>query len=430
MSAELHKLGEVLRSAREAKGVELGRVERDTKIRARYLAALESGEYRELPGAVYTKGFLRNYGLYLGLDPEYLIDLYRLETGATRSERRSMPAPPRPLAARRSRAFVVTPGAVVAALLTVLVASLLYYFVHEFVTFAGTPDLRIIAPAGDVAAYHDREYTIRGVTAPNSRVVVTNADRQSPQGLADGQGNFAITVKLVPGSNLITVVASDPVTKRDSEPISRTINVVSAVPSAAPEQQLAVDRPGNRTSVSGPLKVTGRGTAGAKLTVSARLVSAAKPTFTVTDANGRPVKLPAAAQASPRPVTVQVAADGTFSATMTLPPGTWNVSVAGPGGAGTPVVRRVTVTSAAGLSGALAISGGPSYIEIDQDGKPKAGVSGGISQPGQRIGLTAKSQLRIRAGNAGAVDVTINGLHIGRMGGSGAVVEWRVTLNP
>jgi cytoskeletal protein RodZ len=53
-----------------AKGVDLYRAERDTKIRARYLGALERGDYKELPGAVYTKGFLRNYALYLGLDPE------------------------------------------------------------------------------------------------------------------------------------------------------------------------------------------------------------------------------------------------------------------------------------------------------------------------------------------------------------------------
>ena len=94
----VHKLGEVLRTAREAKGVDLTRVERDTKIRERYLSALERGEYRELPGAVYTKGFLRNYGAYLGLDPEYLIDLYRLE--ATGRHRRA-PRAARPAAADR-----------------------------------------------------------------------------------------------------------------------------------------------------------------------------------------------------------------------------------------------------------------------------------------------------------------------------------------
>src|SRR5690348_18345054 len=61
-------LPERLYAARERKGVDLYRAERDTKIRARYLAALERGEYGELQGDVYTKGFLRNYATYLGLE--------------------------------------------------------------------------------------------------------------------------------------------------------------------------------------------------------------------------------------------------------------------------------------------------------------------------------------------------------------------------
>ena len=74
-------LPERLLTARERKGVDLYRAERDTKIRARYLAALERGDYRELPGAVYTKGFLRNYALYLGLDPDEVLLQWRRERG-------------------------------------------------------------------------------------------------------------------------------------------------------------------------------------------------------------------------------------------------------------------------------------------------------------------------------------------------------------
>ena len=105
-------LPEVLRAARERKGVDLYRAERDTRIRVRYLAALERGDYRELPGSVYTKGFLRNYALYLGLDPEEILGLWRRERGdVTRSEpviiaRRSLPAPARTLS--------VSPSVVVA----------------------------------------------------------------------------------------------------------------------------------------------------------------------------------------------------------------------------------------------------------------------------------------------------------------------------
>ena len=143
-----NKLGEVLRTAREARDVDLARVERDTKIRARYLQALEDGDYAELPGAVYTKGFLRNYGAYLGLDTEYLIDLYRLESSQPTTEKPTVPTPPRPISTRRSRPLIVTPGVIMAALLTVGVAIFIVYIAVELVTFARTPELDITDAGG------------------------------------------------------------------------------------------------------------------------------------------------------------------------------------------------------------------------------------------------------------------------------------------
>jgi cytoskeletal protein RodZ len=221
---DLTKLGEVLRTAREARFIDLARVERDTKIRVRYLSALERGDYRDLPGAVYTKGFLRNYGLYLGLDPEYLVDLYRLELGSA-VDRPAAPVPPRPIAARQGRSLVVTSGAVAAVILTVLVVAFVVYLVAEFVTFARTPDLRITDPAGDVVSYTGMEYAIHGVTEPRS-TITTEGLRQNPTTTADGQGQFTVTVGLVPGANVITLVASDPLTGRDSAPVRRTITVI------------------------------------------------------------------------------------------------------------------------------------------------------------------------------------------------------------
>ena len=229
------KLGTVLRTAREARFIDLVRVERDTKIRVRYLTALEQGDYRDLPGSVYTRGFIRNYGLYLGLDPEYLVDLYRLETGSG-VERPTMPSARRPMAARQGRSLVVTSGAVAAAILTILVVAFVVYLVGEFVTFARTPDLRITDPAGDVAAWQGTEYTIRGVTEPNS-TVTTDGLRQNPSTTADAQGAFSVQVGLVPGANVITLVASDPLTGRDSAAVRRTITVVPApvpTPSTTP----------------------------------------------------------------------------------------------------------------------------------------------------------------------------------------------------
>jgi len=218
------KLGEVLRSAREAKFIDLARVERDTKIRLHHLAALERGDYRALPAAVYTKGFLRNYGLYLGLDPEYLVDLYRLESGFA-IDRPLSPVRPRPVTERQGRPFVVSSGAVVAAILSVLVLAFVVYLVGEFVTFGRTPQLRITDPAGDIAGYTGREYTIRGATEPNS-TITTEGLRQNPTAKADARGAFSLAVQLAPGANVVTLTASDPLTGRDSAAVRRTITVV------------------------------------------------------------------------------------------------------------------------------------------------------------------------------------------------------------
>ncbi len=226
------KLGTVLRTAREARFIDLARVERDTKIRVRYLSALERGDYRDLPGSVYTRGFLRNYGLYLGLDPEYLIDLYRLESGIA-AERPSMPAPPRPMSERQGRPLVVSSGAITATILTILVLALVAYVVGELLIFSGTPDLRITDPAADLLAYEGTEYTIRGVTEPNS-TITTQGLRQNPGTTADAEGAFSVRVGLVPGANVITLVANDPLTGRDSAEVRRTITVVTATPSQVP----------------------------------------------------------------------------------------------------------------------------------------------------------------------------------------------------
>ncbi len=205
-----NKLGEVLRTAREARDVDLARVERDTKIRARYLQALEDGDYAELPGAVYTKGFLRNYGAYLGLDTEYLVDLYRLESSQPTSEKPTVPTPPRPISTRRSRPLVVTPGVIMAALLTVGVAIFIIYIA------ARAGDVRAHTGAGHHGAggrragYEQLEYTIIGITEPNCARSPSTGLRENPTVDADANGNFTIVVGLVPGSNVITLEAQRP----------------------------------------------------------------------------------------------------------------------------------------------------------------------------------------------------------------------------
>ena len=425
MTEGVHKLGEVLRAARETKGVDLTRVERDTKIRERYLSALERGEYRELPGSVYTKGFLRNYGSYLGLDPEYLIDLYRLETSVA-TERPRVPSPPRPIATRGSRAFVITPGLVFAAVLTIGVGAFIAYLGYELVTFAREPELRITDPPTNVSAYTETTMTVRGETEPNAQVVVSNLT-ENPTVTADAEGHFEVTVELLPGSNVIELKARDGTTGRDSETERRTVVVVDDVagsPSPA-AVALSLDQPAADATLTGPVPVTGTGAPSAQLTAVATLVSAAAPNFSVTDASGTAVTLRPAAPVAPEPLAITADAAGAFSGSLPLAPGAWEIAVSAAGADS--VTRRVNVQPGTGLAGTLQLVDGESYLEVEIDGTPLAGISGGIIAAGQTIQLSAQGDIRVRAGNAGAVRITLNGINIGAMGGNGAVVEWRIT---
>ncbi|MDK2872278.1 MAG: cytoskeleton protein RodZ [Desulfomicrobiaceae bacterium] len=68
MQEELQAIGQILREAREAKGLSLAEVEARTKISIPVLGALEEGDTSRLPHPVYAKGFLRSYAGLLGLD--------------------------------------------------------------------------------------------------------------------------------------------------------------------------------------------------------------------------------------------------------------------------------------------------------------------------------------------------------------------------
>jgi cytoskeletal protein RodZ len=70
-------IGATLREARMRAKIDINEVETRTKIRAKYLRAIENEEWSLLPGDVYVKSFLRTYADYLGLDSRQLIDDYK-----------------------------------------------------------------------------------------------------------------------------------------------------------------------------------------------------------------------------------------------------------------------------------------------------------------------------------------------------------------
>lgn len=69
-------------SMRLKKGVSLEDISRTTRIRVRYLAAIERGDFAALPGGVYSTSYVRQYAHAIGADEDEMLDRYRRATGS------------------------------------------------------------------------------------------------------------------------------------------------------------------------------------------------------------------------------------------------------------------------------------------------------------------------------------------------------------
>jgi hypothetical protein len=150
-------IGATLREARMRARIDMSEVEVGTKIRAKYLRALENEEWDLLPGPVYVKSFLKTYGDFLGLDSRLLVDEFKRRyerpsdheiraMATTARERDRRPAP-----SRRISSVLLTPRAVIVLALVVIVAALYVIGNQNGKTPAGSGK---IAPANTTGTHH------------------------------------------------------------------------------------------------------------------------------------------------------------------------------------------------------------------------------------------------------------------------------------
>jgi hypothetical protein len=113
------EIGNSLREARRRRRIEIAQAEQATKIRGKYLRALEEEQFALLPAETYVRGFLRAYAEYLGLDGQLYVDEYDSRFVATDAHR-----PPRgshPHRGRRAETIVVLAVLAAIAVATIVV---------------------------------------------------------------------------------------------------------------------------------------------------------------------------------------------------------------------------------------------------------------------------------------------------------------------
>jgi len=103
------EIGSSLREARERQKLELSEIERETRIRSRYLQALEEDRFDRLPAPAYAKGFLRTYADYLGLDAQRFVDEYNARFAPAEEPQAAAPVRIRRPGRLRRRLVIGTP---------------------------------------------------------------------------------------------------------------------------------------------------------------------------------------------------------------------------------------------------------------------------------------------------------------------------------
>jgi cytoskeletal protein RodZ len=130
----MFEIGATLREARERRQLTWEQVEADTKIRAKYLRALEEEEFDSLPSGTYVRGFLRAYASYLGLDGRLFVDEYASRFGTRHDDELFRRRRERPMTQPRESS-----SAVLVALIAVVAIGVLFFVAWRFGPGEATP---------------------------------------------------------------------------------------------------------------------------------------------------------------------------------------------------------------------------------------------------------------------------------------------------
>ncbi len=203
-------IGEVLRTARKDHGFSPQQLSGMTKIDVRYIEAIEANDFKNLPSATFTKGFVRNLAISLGKDPDEWVAILRRDYQTT------SPANASPI--RRTRRFSL--GLLLQSRTILLVLGALVFIVYlgfQYWAVITPPPLELTSPAKDAVTVSP--VTLEGKTASGTTVVINDDLKIVP----DSSGHFQTKLNLSPGTNEIKVVVLNRFSRSTTKTVTLTI---------------------------------------------------------------------------------------------------------------------------------------------------------------------------------------------------------------
>jgi cytoskeletal protein RodZ len=193
-------LGAILKTARTRSGYTIEQAQSETKIAAKYLLALEDGAYSRMPAEAYNIGYVRCYAEFLKLNPERIVQLYRLERSEQSFSQTDSTAPLRPKRVG-DWSFLVTPKLLGVVGMLLVFGAVSGYILYQVRKFSEPPVLSITNVPTEFTSSKDT-VILEGKTAQGA-VVSMNSEPI----FVSTDGSFTQDVQLSPGLNQILVQA-------------------------------------------------------------------------------------------------------------------------------------------------------------------------------------------------------------------------------
>ncbi len=218
-------VGSVLAEARLSKNITLSEAERATKIRSEILQKIESDNFETLPGSTYIKGFIKNYGDFLGLDSANLLALFRRQF----DEKKVSPLVLLPdLTPKQSPKLTLTPGRALGLGVAVLVLGFMGYLLAQYNSFAAAPGLQVTEPKENLRV-NNGTVEVVGRTDRDATLKINGQQVQLTE-----SGAFSVSVTLPDGVNDLTFSAVNKLGKITTVKRSVTVESIQAAQPLGP----------------------------------------------------------------------------------------------------------------------------------------------------------------------------------------------------
>lgn len=189
-------VGKLLKDIREKKNITLKEAEKDTRVRERYLSAIERENWSVFTSRVYITGVIRTYASYLGIDPEKAMAYFRRDYEKKEDVTFKKKLPSLQLLPETKKLLFIILGVVF-----VLFAA---YFGYQFDRYLSPPGIEIISPKENVFR-NVQKITVIGKTEPESIVAIYNEEL-----FPDEQGLFRYEYPLNKGLNTLHIEVTGP----------------------------------------------------------------------------------------------------------------------------------------------------------------------------------------------------------------------------